>query len=63
MRQKPEAFFGSAAGGKFYFFRLGLLADLLGGFADGIGGVLIKRFMASSKLMPCNRRSMDFGMA
>jgi len=34
----------------------------LAGFDDGMGGVLINRFTASSKLMPCNLRSMAFGI-
>lgn len=31
-------------------------------FEDGGGGVFARRFMASSKLIPCNRRSMAFGI-
>src|ERR1700733_3153376 len=43
-------------------FRLGLLADFLTGFAAGIGDVLTNRFIASSKLIPYNRRSMALGI-
>jgi len=47
---------------KFYFFRFGLLADFLAGFEADIGGAAINRFIASSKLIPCRRRSMALGM-
>src|SRR5271170_6459507 len=47
---------------KIYFLRRGLLADFFTDFVDGIGGVCSIFRNASSKLIPCNRKSMPLGI-